>query len=91
MDQALIAYFDERFRETSQVITQQVVQQVSHQIQGLREETLRRFEQIDARFEQVDARFREVDRQFGEARDVARQTLVLVEDVRHQLQLVAEG
>src|SRR6185436_8667656 len=69
MDQALIAYFDERFRETSQVITQQV----------------------DARFEQVDARFREVDRQFGEARDVARQTLVLVEDVRHQLQLVAEG
>jgi len=91
MDQALIAYFDERFRETSQVITQQVVQQVSHQIQGLREETLRRFEQVDARFEQVDARFREVDRQFGEARDVARQTLVLVEDVRHQLQLVAEG
>lgn len=80
MDQSLVAYFDERFRASSREIIEQVVQQ----IQGFREETLRRFEQVDARFEQVD-------QQFGEARETARLTLVLVEDVRHQLQLVAEG
>jgi chromosome segregation ATPase len=101
MDQSLVAYFDERFRASSREIIEQVVQQ----IQSLREETLRRFEQVDARFEQVDARFEQVDarfgqvdarfekvdRQFGEARETARLTLVLVEDVRHQIQQVAEG
>jgi archaellum component FlaC len=105
MDQTLVAYFDERFRETSQVITQQVVQQISQQIQDLHQETLgrfgqvdarfnqidARFEQIDARFGQVDARFEQVDRQFAEVKETARHTLVLVEDIRHQLQLVAEG
>jgi hypothetical protein len=38
MDQEMIAYFDERFRETSR------------QIAEFREETNQRFEQIDRRF-----------------------------------------
>ncbi len=42
MDQALIAYFDERFREAAREITQQVTQQV----QGLREEMNRQFGEV---------------------------------------------
>jgi len=35
-------------------------------LDGLRAETLARFEQVDRRFEQVDRRFDEVDRRFDE-------------------------
>lgn len=42
MDQELIAYLDERFRETSR------------HIEALREEDSRRFEQIDQRFEKAE-------------------------------------
>jgi hypothetical protein len=66
MDQELIAYLDERFRETSQLIIQQVVQGV----QGLRSE-------IDERFEEVN--------------NTTRQTLVIVEDLRDEIHLVAEA
>jgi ABC-type transporter Mla subunit MlaD len=65
MDQQLIAFLDERFRETLQ------------QIAGLRTE-------IDQRFERVDQRFEE-------AAETARHTVVLVEGLRHEVQLVAEG
>jgi phage shock protein A len=41
MDQELIAYLDARFRETSE------------QIEGLREETSRRFEQVDSAIRQT--------------------------------------
>jgi hypothetical protein len=65
MDQELIAYLDERFRETSQ------------QIAELREETTRQFEQVDHRFEQAET--------------TARQTLVVLEGLRHEVHVVAEG
>lgn len=72
MDQELIAFLetrfnhlDERFRETSQ------------QIEGLREETAQRFEQVDQRFEQVDT--------------AIRHTHVSIEGLRHEVCIVAEG
>jgi chromosome segregation ATPase len=52
MDQELIAYLDERFRETAQ------------KIEDLREATVGRFEQIDGRFEQMDGRFEQMDGRF---------------------------
>jgi hypothetical protein len=66
MDQELIAYLDERFRETSQVL-QHAIQ---HAVQGLRKE--------------MDERFKEVN-------DTTRQTLVIVEDLRDEIHLVAEA
>ncbi len=47
-----------------------------------------RFEQIDRRFEQIDGRFDEVNVRIEE---VKRHSGVLVEGLRHELQLVAEG
>jgi DNA repair ATPase RecN len=65
MDQELIAYLDARFQETWK------------QIESLREETSRRFEQVEGRFERVET--------------VIRQTQVSVEGVRSEMRLVAEG
>lgn len=79
MSEDLIAYLDARFRETSQQIaaTQQ-------QIASLREETVQLFEQVNQRFEQIDQRFESVE-------TAARHTVVLVEGLRHELHVVAEG
>jgi hypothetical protein len=46
MDQELIAYFDERFRETAQQI-QGVREELKQEIQSFREETGRRFERVE--------------------------------------------
>lgn len=58
MDRELIAYLDERFRETSQQF--------------------------------VDLR-KEMDERFKEVNETTRQTLVLVEDLRDEVHLVAEA
>ena len=58
MHTELIAYLDERFRETSQ------------QIQGLREETSQRFDKMEEQLRLTD---------------------VKIEDLRGQIQVVAEG
>ncbi len=76
MDQELVQYLDERFAGITQ-----------------------RFEQSDQRFGQVDQRFEQIDRRFEEMRremhagfdEVKRHNGVLVEDLRHQVRLVAEG
>ena len=47
-----------------------------------------RFEQIDRRFEGIDRRFNEVNARIDEAK---RHSGVLVEGLRHELHLVAEG
>lgn len=93
MDSELIAYLDTHFGKTSQQISE-----VHQQVAALREETLQRFEQVDrrfeevnARFEQVNARFEQVDARFEQVETTCRQTLVLVEGLRHELQVVAEG
>lgn len=54
MDQELIAYLDQRFREAAQ------------QVASLREEMNRRFEQVDRRFEQSDDRFERLERAIRE-------------------------
>ena len=83
MDPELIAYLDERFRETSQQIqglreeTSQQVQGLARQIQGLREETSQRFTKVDERFDQMDEQLRLTD--------------VKVERLRDDIKQVAEG
>src|SRR5712691_8427800 len=87
MDQELVQYLDTRFQSLEQRIDQRFGQ------------VDRRFEGIDHRFEQIDRRFEGVDRQFEEVRremnerseEVKRHSGVLVEGLRHELQLVAEG
>ena len=50
---------------------------------------------LDRRFEQIDRRFEGIDRKFDEANDrldeVKRHGGVLIEDLRYQVRLVAEG
>lgn len=83
MDQELIAYFDERFRETSR------------QIQDLREETVQQFTsfraEVDQRFEQVDRRFGQVGQRLDQLQETVHGTQILVEDLRGKIELVAEG
>ena len=94
MDHELIAYLDQHFRETSRQISdlrEETTRQIpdlreetsrqfadtNRQMSDFREETARQFERIDARFEQVEA--------------TARQTVVLVEGLRHEAHVIAEG
>ena len=86
MDQEMIAYFDEHFRATAR------------QIEGLREEMIGRFEQVDRRFERVDGRFEQMDRRFEQVdgrfergEEALRHTQVSVEGLRGEIRLVAEG
>jgi hypothetical protein len=51
--------------------------ETSRQISDFREETARQFERIDSRFERVE--------------ETARQTVVLVEGLRHEVHLIAEA
>lgn len=76
MDPDLIAYLDQRFRETAQQIGA-ARDETMQQISGLRQETMQRFEQVDRRFEQLE--------------DTTRHTLVLVEELRGEIRLIAEG
>ena len=82
MDRELIAYLDTHF------------QQVDGRFQLLTE----RFEQLDERFQQIDRRFETIDRRLEtiEGRlqgldDSVRQTNVLVEALRSDVHLIAEG
>ena len=76
MDQELVQYLDGRFN-------------------GLASELDRRFERIDQRFEGVDRRFDGIDRRFDEVNErideVKRHSGVLVEGLRHEVQLLAES
>ena len=70
---------------------QELVQYLDERFQGLD----RRFERIDRRFEQVDQRFEGIERRFNEVNErideVKRHSGVLVEGLRHEVQLLAEG
>ena len=88
MAQELTAYFDERFREFARKIVEETAQQItasreemSQQITASREETA---QQIAELREETISRFEK-----GE--ETARHTVVLVEDLRSKLDLVAEG
>jgi len=80
---------------------QELVQYLDQQFGGIN----RRFEQIDQRFGQIDQRFGQIDQRFegvdGQIKglrqemcegfdEVKRHSGVLVEDLRYQVQLVAE-
>ena len=83
MDQELVQYLDERFGRIEQRLD-------GHD---------RRFASIDQRFESIDRRFESIDRQFMQVNqriddrfeEVKRHTGVLVEDLRKEVHLVAEG
>ncbi len=76
MDKDLIAYLDERFRESSQQLTG-FREEAAQQLASFREETERRFEETNRRIEKVE--------------DGVRHTQILVEGLRADVQLVAEG
>ena len=70
---------------------QELVQYLEERFQGVN----RQFAQIDQRFERIDQRFEGIDRRFTEVNErieeVKRHSGVLVEGLRHELHLVAEG
>lgn len=90
MDQELVQYLDTRFH-----IIDQRFQSINERFQAIdaRFETIdRRFDIIDARFEGMDARFQSMEERIEQRFDeVKRHTGVLVEGLRQEVHLVAEG
>jgi predicted nuclease with TOPRIM domain len=99
MDKDLIAYLDERFRESGQQLTS-----VRKEINGRFEEINGRFEGTDRHFEEINGRFDRTDRCFEEINDRfdgingsidrveegVRHTQIMVEGLRGDVQLLAE-
>jgi chromosome segregation ATPase len=83
MDQELIAYLEERFRESSRQM-QSFREETSRQIAGLSGEVGSLREETRSRFEQVDEALRE-------NRDEIRHTQIVMESMRSDIQGVAEG
>ncbi len=50
-----------------------------------------RFDEVNARFDEVNSRFEEVNFRFEQVETTCRQTLVLLEGLRHEFYVVAEG
>jgi len=96
MNEELIAYLDERFRENSKRFDQfserfdQVYERFD-QVSARFDQVSERFDQVSARFGQVYERFDEVSERFDQLEGGVRQTQVMVEDVRSNVGLVAEG
>ena len=60
-------------------------------LDDMRLEMTRRFDGVDRRFDSVNRRFDSVDRRFVELEaELRRHFGVLIEQIRHELQLVAE-
>ena len=77
MDRELVQYLELKFQSQEQ------------QLRGLLDQ---RFEAVDRRFEQVDRQFHELRGEMREGQEeVKRHFGILAEDLRRQLQLVAEG
>src|SRR5439155_24428917 len=76
-------YLDERFHG--------LVHGLDHRFEGID----RRFEAIDHRFDEIDHRFDAIDRRFDDVNDrideVKRHSGLLVEGLRHEVHLLAEG
>jgi len=93
MDQELISYFDARFGEVSQRIEEN-----TQQIAALREEMGQRFEKVEDRLERVEDRLEKVEDRFEKTDERlervegrGRQTQVMIEAMRGDVQLLAEG
>ncbi|TLY31980.1 MAG: hypothetical protein E6K57_06845 [Nitrospirae bacterium] len=83
MDQELVQYLEERFDRQEQRLNARF-DRIEQRLDGHDQ----RFEQIDRRFEGIDRRFDEVNDRIEE---VKRHSGVLIEDLRYQVRLVAEG
>jgi archaellum component FlaC len=100
MDEELVRYLDQRFGQVDRRFT--AIDQRFDQVDQRFVETDQRFTRIDQRFDEMNQRFAamdqrftgidqridEVDQRFDE---VKRHTGVLVEGLRHEIHLVAEG
>lgn len=97
MDQELIAYLDRSFGETNRQISdlRGEVSGLRGEVSDLREETTRRFSetarQISDLREETTRQFERIDIRFEKMEETARHTLVLVEGLRHEAHLIAEG
>ncbi|HEX9942835.1 MAG TPA: hypothetical protein VGG03_12515 [Thermoanaerobaculia bacterium] len=87
IDQELIAYLDAHFRETSRQIAESR-EETTQQITSLREENT---QQIASLREEVASLREESTQRFEQVEETTRQTLVLVEDLRDQVHVIAEG
>jgi hypothetical protein len=98
MDKELIAYFDVHFREFAQKISEETAQQftafreeTAQQFTAFREETAQQFAASREETAQQVAKLREeMISRFEKGEETARQNFILVEDLRHQVHLVAE-
>ena len=93
MDQELVQYLDERFHYLDERFNR--VDQRFDRVEQQLDAHDQRFDSIDQRFNRIeqrldghDQRFLSLDQRFEE---VKRHTGVLVEGLRHELHLVAEG
>jgi hypothetical protein len=82
MDPELKGYLEERFERIDRRFEQ--VDQRFSQID-------QRFAQSDQRFAQIDYRLTQMDQRIERVEVTGRQTLVVVEGLRHEVQLVAEA
>jgi hypothetical protein len=99
MAQELTVYFDERFREFAQKIVEETTRQIAasreettRQIAASREETARQFAASREETSLQIAKLREeMISRFEKGEETARHTEILIEDLRHKLDVVAEG
>lgn len=72
--------------------TREYLEALRHEFAAMREEMDTRFRVIDSRFDGVDSRFDAMDRRIeGEHETTRRHFDVVAEDLRHDLQAVAQG
>jgi hypothetical protein len=84
LDQELIAFLEERFHESAQHTTQQIA--------ALRQETVERFrESAQHTTQQIAALHQETVERFEKVESSIRETQVMIEDLRDQNQILAEG
>ena len=79
MDHDMIVFFEDRFRATSQ------------QIESLREENKQQFEHLDGRMDKLDGRVDKLDGRMDRLEEQAHQTRIVMEDMRGEIRLLAEG
>ena len=91
MDQELYAYLEESRRLTIESIRTEVMRlegRLNEQLEGLREETGRRFTQLEGRIGALEGR---IDEQGESLREEIRHTRVLLEAARDEVRLLGEG
>jgi chromosome segregation ATPase len=93
MDPELIAYFDQHFRENTQQISalREEMAQRFDQVNQRVDQVNQRVEQVNQRVERIDQRSEQTDQRVERLEATSRQTLILVESLRGDVHLIAEG